>query len=134
MAKYGSPDISISYGGTEMKAHVRGMNAVRVESLLEESHAMGDAWAASLASGLRQMGDLELEGLYDDTATTGPDAKWATVASGPSQATVTLIITWGGSKTTTVETLVMAYERQGNVGELTKYKAILRPTGTVTEA
>ena len=139
MAKYGSNSLTVTFddsGGTgrDMSNYIREINAVRVEAILQESHAFGDAWFESLATGLRRMQDVELSGFYDDASSTGPDAVFVGVFSAPGDSTRTLVLTWGGSKTTTVETLIMAYERRAVVGELQAYTVVLRPTGTVTEA
>lgn len=138
MAKYGSNSLRIDFDDSSgvpqnMSNHIRTFNGVRVEAIVEESHAFGDAWFESLASGLRRMQDVELGGNYDDTAATGPDVIFNAVFSAPGDATRTFKVTWGGTKTTTVETLIMAYERQATVGELTNFTVVLRPSGAVTE-
>jgi len=56
------------------------------------------------------------------------------VASAPNTATVNLVVTWGGAKTTTVPVLIQKYSRIPVRGELTKFEAILQPTGAVVEA
>ncbi len=48
-------------------------------------------------------------------------------------ATRTLKITWGSTKTTSVETIIVGYDRIAQVGKLTEYEVTLRPTGAVTE-
>jgi len=45
----------------------------------------------------------------------------------------TLLITWGGSKTTSVATHLIAYTRKADRNGLTKWSAKLQPTGAVTE-
>ena len=138
MAKYGSNSLVVDFdnsGGTpvDMSQHVLEINAVRVEAILEESHSFGDSWFESLATGLRRMQDVELSGFYDDTATTGPDAIFNAVFNSPADTTRTLKFTWGGTKTTEVETLIMFYERRAAVATLHRYTVGLRPTGAVTE-
>jgi hypothetical protein len=138
MAKYGSNSLSISLdnsGGTPvaMTAYVTAINAVTVEALLEESHSFGDSWFESLATGIRRMSPVEISGIYDDGA-AGPDAIFNSVASAPSTSTRTLLITWGGSKTTSVETVITSFTRGATRNELTSYSVTLTPTGTVTEA
>ena len=138
MAKYGSNSLRIDFDDSgaspvDMSQHILEINAVRVEAILEESHSFGDSWFESLATGLRRMQDLELSGFYDDAASTGPDVIFNAVFSAPADATRTLKFTWGGSKTTSVETLIMFYERRAAVATLHRYTVGLRPTGTVTE-
>ena len=95
-----------------------------------------DEWVVteSLATALKKGEDVVLEGLYDDTVTTGPDAKFSVTASGPSTAGTALVITYGGSKTTTYSVLIKDYERMLVVGSLHRYKVTLTPTGQITEA
>lgn len=129
MAKYGSNSILITVGGTEMKPYVDTINEVSVEALLQESTAFGDTWAAHLYTGIRQMAPLTLEGYYDDTATTGPDAKFNTLGT-----TVAVVITYGGTKTSSFSAIVQKYTRKSVRKELTRYVVTLQPTGAVTEA
>ena len=133
MAKYGSNSLTFTWGGTDMSAHTLKINGVSIKSLLEQSTAFGKSWMESLATGMRSMEKLTIEGLYDDTATTGPDAKYSVTAAGPSTSPTTGVITWGGSKTTTFTAFVEQYDRIPVVGSLTKYKVVLAPTGQVTE-
>lgn len=117
-----------------MTSYITAINALSVEALLEESHSFGDSWIESLATGLRRMTPVELSGIYDDTSSTGPDAIFNAVASATSTSTRTLTITWGGSKTTSCETLITSYTRGATRNELTSFSVTLTPTGTVTEA
>lgn len=139
MAKYGSPSVVIAFddsGGTPqtMTQYVTDINDVNIEAVMEESHTFGDSWFESLATGLRKMADLKLKGFYDDTATTGPDAIFNAVCSGPSVSSRTLTITYGGTKTTSVECVIQGYKRMLDRGKLHKYEVTLQPTGAVTEA
>lgn len=139
MAKYGSNSIVVEYdnsGGTlqDITQHVLELSSVDIEIVLEESHAFGDSWVESLAVGLRKLADITLKGMYDDAASPAPDALFqGAIPTGPASATRTLKITFGGTKTVSVETHVMKYSRQPKRGEITKYEVVLRPTGAVTE-
>ena len=138
MSKYGSSSLKIEVDNSsgslvDMSQHVLEINGVRVEAILEESHSFGDAWFESLATGLRRMQDVELGGFYDDAATTGPDVIFNAVFSAPGDTTRTLKVTWGSTKTTEVETLIMFYERRAAVGTLHRYTVGLKPTGAVVE-
>ena len=134
MAKYGSPSVTVTFGGTDMTQHTQTINGLDLESIMEESHSFGDSWFESLATGLKKFSDITLGGLYDDTVTTGPDAKYSVTASGPSTSTTTLVITYGGTKTTTASVFIKKYSRKLVRGSLHKYEVVLTPTGTVTEA
>ena len=140
MAKSIPSGITVEYdnaGGTpvDISQHVLTINDISVESILEEIHTFGDSWEEHLPVGIGRMGTVELSGLYDDTASTGPDALFADRApEDPTDSTRTLTITWVGSKTTSVETYLVSYVRSPDRNALTKYTATLQPTGAVTEA
>ncbi len=135
MAKYGSDDLVIQFDASEggalqdMTQYVTEINEVNVQAVLEESTPFGVAWEESLYSGVKMVDDIELTGFYDDTAATGPDA----VFNAPGE-TRTLKITWGGTNSSSVETIIAGYQRQAAVKESTKYTVTLKPTGAVVEA
>ncbi len=129
MAKYGSDELGITAGGQEMKTHVDTIGGMDVEALLQEGHTFGDAWVEQLYSGIKRGTPLELAGFYDDTVTTGPDAVFNTVGT-----TIAMVITWGGTKTSTFSAVVSVYRRLPTRGETHRYSVTLIPTGAVTEA
>lgn len=140
MAKYGSNSLVIQIDSTEggslvdISQYILTIGGVEVEAILQESHSFGDSWFEMLATGLRKMNPVVLGGFYDDTATTGPDAIFKNVQDSPADGTRTLVITWGGSKTTTVEVWIQKYARRAVRNELTAFEVTLQPTGSVAEA
>lgn len=138
MAKYGWNALAISLDNAAgspvvMTPYVTGINSVDVEHILEELTPAGVAWEAWAAVGLGKMGTIELSGAFDDTATTGPNVIFYE-ANPATKVARTLLITWGGTKTTSCEVYIGKYSRAAAKGELTKYTVTLQPTGTVTEA
>lgn len=134
MAKYGSKDLKVEVdnsGGTlvDLSNYVTTINGISVEAILEEGTAMGDTWVEQLFTGNKQMPAITLGGFYDDTASTGPDAVLNAIGD-----TRTLKVTWGGTKTTSTEAIITSYVRTPAVKTLTKFSAVLTPTGAVTEA
>lgn len=129
MAKYGSDDLEITVAGTSIKNYVDTLNGVDIEAMLQESHAFGDSWVEQLFSGVKRASPLVVAGFYDDTATTGPDALLNAIGT-----TVAIVITWGGTKTSSFSAIIKMYKRMPNRGESTRYEATLEPTGAVTEA
>jgi len=139
MAKYGSNSFIVSIdnsGGTPvtMTNYIRTIGDVDIKAMMQESTAFGDAWMEKLSTGMLEAGSITLGGYYDDTSSTGPDAIFNDVATGPTDSTRTLLLTWGGSKTTSGEVWISAYKRTATVGELTAFEVTLEYTGTVTEA
>ena len=139
MANYGPADLTIEYdnsGGTpvDITAHVLTINDVDVENITEEVRPFGAAWDVHLTIGVGRVPIIELGGVYDDIAATGPDALFAgRVPEGPGAASRTLILTWGSTKTTTVETILVAYRRTEDKNAVVKWMARIQPTGPVVE-
>jgi hypothetical protein len=132
VAKYGSSSLVIEFdnsGGTlvDITQHVTGINGINIEAILEEGTTYGDSWVEQLFTGVKQVPDITIDGFYDDTASTGPNALFNDVG-----ATRTLKLTFGGSNTATVETVIKSYARNPVRKELTKYQAVLAPTGAVS--
>lgn len=140
MANYGPADLTVEYdnaAGTlvDITAHVLTVNDIDVENMTEEVRPFGASWDVHKGIGVGRMPVVELGGVYDDTASTGPDALFANrVPEGPATATRSLKFTWGSSKTTNVETILLAYRRSVDKNGLTRWLARLQPTGAVTEA
>ena len=138
MSKYGSDDVTIQVddsGGSlvDLSNYIDTINDLAISADTQETHAFGDSWLEHLATGLKRMDDVTLEGFYDDTASTGPHV----VLNGDGAAlgaTRTLKVTIGGGKYVQCETIITKYTRKPNRGELTRFTAVLRPTGAVTEA
>ena len=138
MAKYGSSSVTINIddsAGTarDLTQYIRNEVLMEIESVLTESHAFGDSWREHLAVGLRQMAPIDVEGFYDDTATSGPHVVLSDLPTGPSSITKTITVVWGGGKSTAIETFISKYGRRSQPGALTMFKATLQPTGTATE-
>lgn len=134
MATYGFDDMACSVdcgAGTprEMKTYIDGMSNFEVGAVLVDGHTMGDSWVEKLYTGLKEGKPVTLTGVYDDTATTGPNAVFIGVGD-----TRTLLFTWGGSKTSSMEAIISNYKRIPAKGDLTRFEVELIPTGTVTEA
>ena len=131
MAKYGSDDLVITVGGTDLSNYVDEIDGVDIEALIQESHAFGDAWVEQLFSGVKRGNPITIAGFYDDTGATGPDAKLGGAAIG---TIVAVVITWGGSKTTTFNATITNYRRLPVRNESTRFSATLSPTAVMTEA
>jgi hypothetical protein len=138
--KYGSASLAITYddgpGGTGrvITPFVREISGVKVESINEESHPFGVSWKESTPVGLNQVPDITISGFWDTTATTGPHVVFGSPDDGPQDLTRTFVFAPGDSKTFTVETRLISFEVLGQVGALTRYQAVIRPTGTGTWA
>lgn len=134
MAKYGSDDVVIEVdnsGGTlvDLSQYIDTINEINISAMLQESHAFGDSWVENLYTGVKMIAPVTIEGFYDDTTTTGPNAVLNSLGD-----TRTFKITYGSTKTTSVEAVITSYVRRPVRGELTRFTCTLTPTGAVTEA
>lgn len=140
MANSTPAGIKVEYdnsGGTpvDISQFVLNINEISVESAFEEIHSFGDQWEEYLPVGIGKSAQIEIGGVYDDSA-GGPDECFANrVPEVPGVTnTRTLTITWVGTKTTSFETYLVAYKRAPDRNALTKWSATLQPTGSFTEA
>lgn len=136
MANYSSKDLVISIkdnGGSPQTftGYVRAIGGISIEAILQESTAYGDSWQEFLSTGIRKMAPITIGGFYDTAATSGPDVLFAGHEGDLREDTV---FTYGGSKTTTVDTYVQKYERLPKLGAMTEFQVTLQPTGSVAEA
>lgn len=128
MAKYSSKDLDLTVGAQSMKAYIQDDVTVAVEVGTEEYTAFGDTWQKHISTGVKRGDPVTIGGMYDDTETTGPDAKFNAIGT-----TITVVITWGGSKTTTFDAIVKRYERIAKINDMTRYICTLQPTGEIEE-
>lgn len=138
--KYGSQSWAISYddapGGTlrNVTNHILTIGGVKIESVMELSHAFGDSAEEHTPTGIIKVPLIELEGHWDTTATTGPHVVFSVPDDGPQDGTRTLTIVPGDTKTLTVETRLVSYEVLGINGQLTRFKAAIQVTGAAAWA
>jgi len=135
MPRYGFPDLKVEFDNAaaalvDMSAYVWTINGMSKEAILQEVTAAGDDDAAWAKVGLNKVDPITITGPYDDTASTGPDVIFNAIGNA---VTRTLKLTYGSTKTTSVECIIRKYERKPSRGELHTYSVELQPTGAVTE-
>lgn len=103
MAKFGPKDMTVHIedapGGASQELTnfvIEGFD-VSIESLLEETTALGDEWEEHTPVGMKRVPPFSLTCLMDDTATTGTQAIFANVDDGPGDAPREMIVVWGGA-------------------------------------
>lgn len=136
MAKFGFDDLVITLDDSagapqNISGFVTTINGVSIENILEEVHTAGDSWVEQEWVGLSRMADITLGGFYDDTVATGIDAVVDVATRGVVR---TLVVLYGGTKSTTVECELRSYNRQPVRGELDKFELVLAPTAAPVEA
>jgi hypothetical protein len=136
MGTYGWADgdfqVDATDGGTlqSMKAHTREIDGFEIQRGNEDNTTLGSAWEASVLTGLRAGQEFTVKGLYDDTATTGPNATY----NGTHAATRTCVWTFASGKTATFEAWFLSFKRVPKPKGKLDYEVRVKPTGAVTEA
>jgi len=142
VAQYNWSNIKVEFdnsSGTlvDMSQYITSINGVKINAPTVDVTPLGSSaggWQKNLFGGLLQMDEITIEGFYDDTASTGPDAIFKDLGCvATSGGTRTLKVTWGGTKYTQVETIITGYDRTPSKGQPTMFTVTLTATGAVTE-
>lgn len=99
------------------------MGGAKIVAKSQDTTAYGDTIMKQLPTGLKELPDIDIEGWWDTTATTGTHAVFGTPDTDPNGSTRTLTIVFGDSKTWATEGFLKEYEVLAQVGNLTKFKA-----------
>lgn len=138
MANGGWDDLVVMFddsAGTPVNitAYIDVESAMDISAKLQDWKPKGSIWPAPKDSGAREIAPITLEGLYDDTATTGPDVLFWN-AGAALGSTRTYKETWISTpKSTQVEVVIEKYVRTPQPDGLTRFAVTLRPTGAPTE-
>ena len=133
MSTYDSSDVKHEFdnsGGTlvDMSAYITDADVIGGEMPTDEVTPFGASAESHVSVGVEKRGVLTLKGPYDDTATTGPVAIFN--AKG---AIRTYKQTYGGTKTRSVETIILDFNPALKVKGLTMFEVKLQQTGIITE-
>lgn len=133
MAKYGSPSVyAIFVAGYNLVSYITGQTHKK-SAVLEDATVLGVAWRNNQYTGLKEF-SLEYEGYYDDTATSGIDAR---VVSGNGTAVVLCALTDGNTLSKYFigfkGVVQAAYERMLAMGALHKAKITYEGSGDVED-
>jgi|GEM_PF-6606455 len=116
--------------GTPQTIEVLSINGVNVKPEVDDVTPNGVEYTARLYAGLLTMDDVELEFVYTETM---DDLFNDPGCRGTAGGTRTFKATYGGTKYTSVETIIGAYPRKPVKGKVTTASVTLHPTGTITE-
>ncbi len=137
--KHTSAEITLTIdsadGGTlqDITAYLTKIGDVEVSKGTVTSTPFGVSASAYLLGVIKDYPAFTIEGFYDDTASTGPDAI-LNIGSVTHAVTRSFVLTFASGKTITGECWITNYKRTAAVGEYHGFVATLQPTGTITEA
>jgi len=135
---YGSGSVTVNLdstpGGSQAAIHNFLLNGLSAKDIAEtmETTGLGDSAREHTPTGMEAHEDIPLEGLWDTTSSTGSHAVLGSVDTDPNGGTRTLTVVMGDSKTWAGECILAEYEVIAEVGSLTKFRAVLRPSGAFT--
>ena len=129
MAQYGPDDFAITLGGHTFEEYVDTIDGLTIEAIIEDSNTFGDTWTEQLYSGLRRGQPVTIGGFYND-ASNSVSPKF----NGNEGTTIAIVITWGGSRTSSFSAVLQSWTRTAVREGTTRYTATLVPTGAVSEA
>lgn len=133
--KYGPASVTVTLedgpGGTARNIEDAILNGITAEDFAEmvETHGLGDSWKERTPTGILDSEEIQLEGVWDTTATTGTHAVLGTVDSGPQDDGRELVIVFGDSKTWTRDVRLARYGVISSTDNIQRFRATLTPTG-----
>jgi len=144
VAKHGSNEvdfqIDIADGGSLSTAGAAGFSQYitkigdyTVNREAKEATPFGVVDEQWLIGVMKKREPLTIEGWYDDTASSGPDAI-LNIGRITHAATRSVVLTFASGKTVSGEVWIEKYTRTLEIGEYHGFQAQLRFTGTITEA
>jgi len=139
MAKYSSPDVVFKIDKADSGAlqdittYITKIGEINIARPMVDSTPFGTTQAEYLVSIFKKYDPITIEGFYDDTVTSGPDAI-LNIGAIVHSVTRSFEITIGSGKKISGECWIVSYKRTFNVGEYTTYSAEIQITGTTTEA
>lgn len=128
MARYGPDDVTVNWNSTSLP-DVTVIGDIMTEALLEEITPFGSSYQTHAGVGVQRWSELTLEAPYADDANQLQEETEDQVGIG---ASATLTLTFGGSNTISATCLVKSVTRVLERNALTKFRAVLQPTGTIT--
>ncbi len=118
----------------DISQYVTAINGFKRNAPTVELTPANQANAKHIFGGLLSCDEVQLTGVFDDTATSGPDAVFIDLGCiATAGGTRTLKLTQGGTKYSQVEVIITGYDRNPQKGQPTMYTASVQPTGAVTE-
>jgi hypothetical protein len=142
MAKYSSVNTIFEIDTADGGSLSSGFSAAYLTGPIEVDFTKGDVvestpYGASAFAGLRgvisRMAPFNLEGFYDDTASTGPDAI-LNIQRVTHAVTRSFSLTLGTGEVITGECWITNYKVTSSVGNYHTFSATITPTGTIAWA
>lgn len=129
MAIANSTTFTLTIATHDVTAFMTKSTAAKISALLDESTAFGASWPTFVATGLSQMADYGVGGLYDTTANG-----LVALLNGQQGATFALVITVLSGKTFTFNAILESFTVTPVPKKVTTFDGNFRVSGAVTIA
>ena len=139
MSRYGSSTVSIyidaspgAAAPSNMTAFIDTMGGQKITAITEPTHTFGDSWEEHTPVGISKGEPFNMEGHFDDTATSGPHAAFKDPDNGTTDSARNMVVGFGNVAYWHATVRLTDYEVVGSNGKLTRYRVNVLPTSTVT--
>jgi hypothetical protein len=138
MSRYGWKDLTLKFGIVggnwyDISAYVDDQSMAKLKAMIEEFHPKGAIWTEKVPVGTKEWdGDISLSGLYDDTATSGPDALFNNDGANIGVAAKVAESYDGGTTWMIVSVIIMDYLPEPQQKGQTRFTATLAPHSAPT--
>lgn len=135
MANYGWDDVRVRFGNHndiwyDIHGYIDEQTIAKLKAAIEDWRPKGSAWLLKRAVGTKEWdGDYELGGLYDDTATSGPDALFDNSGARLGGLARYAESFDAGATWKMANVINMGYVEEPKSGGLTRFKVTLTPFG-----
>ena len=134
--RHGSAEVTFSIDDPTnnpraMAAYLDVIGEQKIASTMDAVLMFGAAWEGACPTGVRKYEPFDVEGFFDDTATSGPHVVFQPDYD-PQGAPRDIVVVFGNSKTLTGTCFVTGYSVGPKAGKLTRFKASIQPTSTAT--
>ena len=132
MAKFDSSTQELIINGTNMSAHTDAISPMPSKALIPLDTTVFADGGETFINGIHASKEVTVSGPYDNTATTGPDAVYASLVATGTVFTWTLFpaSTAAGSRRYSGTGLPIDYEPGGGIKERVSYSFVFKVSGT----
>lgn len=136
MSNFAWDDLILKFGLSgqlyySIGAYIDEQSALKLKAMLEDWHPKGTTWKQKKVVGTKEWdGNLELGGLFDDTATSGPHALFHGADGANIGLAGVVAETFDGTNWRGVNVIIQDYVQEPKQADNTRFKVTLVPYGS----
>jgi hypothetical protein len=113
--------------GNDLSNYIDTMSEIGQEGKIVEIDGFGESFIRHFYSGAKVQPEIEIEGWYDDATASGPHKVFGNASDIGAERNYE--IDFGATDIVTGDVIIKSYVRMPKRGEITRWKAVLLPTG-----